>query len=296
MSKNSFFSGNLLIKSRSRLLDLGIPKLMSIFNLTPDSFHDGGIFNNIPLLLKRAEIDISNGATILDLGACSSRPRANEVSIEVEWERLLPALRSIRKEFPEIFISIDTYRSVIAARSAQEGADLINDISAGSLDSEMMNEVAKTELPYIIMHMRGNPTTMMLQTEYADICLELITYFRDKITEAERAGIRDIIIDPGFGFAKTLQQNYELLARMGELRILEKPIMAGISRKSMVYKLLETDHVHALNGSTAAHIIALQNGASLLRVHDIKEAAEALKIWQACEPFSNANFQMHKKN
>lgn len=287
MGKNSFFSSNSFIQARGRLLDLSKPRLMSILNLTPDSFHDGGQNASLNQLLLRAEGDLAAGADILDLGAWSSRPGSPEITAAEEWARLEPALKAIRKNFPDTFISIDTWRASVADRSAAEGADIINDISGGCLDPLMLETAGLTGLPYILMHMRGTSLTMQKLHDYQDVVLDVMQYFRDRISLARKAGIKDIILDPGFGFAKKMTQSYELLARLPELKTLDLPILAGLSRKSMISSLLGTDHAGALNGTTAAHMIALQNGASILRVHDVKEAAQAIKIMETCYQYSS---------
>lgn len=265
-------------------MDLSRPRLMSIINLTPDSFYDGGRNSQLTQVLERIEADVELGAYIFDLGAWSSRPGAVEVPLEEEWTRLEPFLKGIRSHFPEIFISIDTYRAEIVTRVAAEGADLINDISGGTMDAGMLQATGRSGLPYVLMHMRGTPATMNRLTGYEDIVMELCTWFRDRLELARQAGIRDIILDPGLGFAKKMEQSYELLGRLDEFKIFELPVLTGLSRKSMISKLLGISTEEALNGSTAAHMIALEKGASILRVHDIKEASQALKIWNACRP------------
>lgn len=273
-------------------MDLTSPRLMSILNLTPDSFYDGGRNNQLTEVLRRIENEIELGAYIFDLGAWSSRPGAVEVPMEEEWRRLEPFLTVIRSHFPEIFISVDTYRAEIVSRVAAEGADLINDISGGTMDGGMLEAVGKSGLPYVLMHMRGTPATMNSLTVYEDIVIDLCAWFADRLVMAREAGIRDIILDPGLGFAKKMEQSYELLGRLDEFRIFELPVLTGLSRKSMVSKLLGVTTAEALNGSTAAHMIALENGASILRVHDIKDAAQALKIWRACRQFSEKKSEL----
>lgn len=286
MGKNSFFSSNLFINTRGKLLDLRSPCIMSILNLTPDSFYDGGSNSNADRLLKKAETDLSSGAGILDLGAWSSRPGSIPISVAQEWARLEPALKSIRKNFPDAIISIDTYRAEIVTMAAAEGADMINDISAGNLDENMLESVANSGLPYVLMHMRGNSLTMTELNDYDDLLTDISKFFRDTLEIVRQAGITDIILDPGIGFSKKMNQSFELLARLTELKLFDLPILVGLSRKSMIAKLLNTDTAHALNGTTAAHMIALENKASILRVHDVKEAAEAIKIFKTCKQFS----------
>lgn len=276
--KNTEFQQKLTLNVRGSLLDLSTPKLMGILNLTPDSFYDGGRNNNIENALKKTEEFLSDGADILDLGAYSSRANAEHISEETEKERLIPVVKAIIKEFPQAIISIDTFRSGIARAAIAEGAHLINDISAGELDENMFQTIAELKVPYILMHMRGNPKTMAQLTDYKDLLGEITTYFSKKIKQLKDLGVHELIVDPGFGFAKTLDQNYELLSHLSELKKLGFPILAALSRKSMIYKLLDSDAEHALNGTTAINTIALLNGANILRVHDVKEAKETISI------------------
>ena len=276
--KNTVFQQKLTLNVRGTLLDLSKPKIMGIINLTPDSFYDGGKNNNLENALKKTEELLSEGADLLDLGAYSSRPGAEHISEETEYERLIPVVKAIAKEFPQALLSIDTFRSGIAKAAINEGAHLINDISAGEMDENMFQTIADLSVPYILMHMRGTPKTMSTLTEYTDLLAELSQYFTKKIIRLHDLGVNDLIIGPGFGFAKNIDQNYELLANLDRLKILGYPILAALSRKSMIYKLLDSDAEHALNGTTAANTIALMNGANILRVHDVIEAKEALKI------------------
>jgi len=276
--KNTVFQQKLTLNVRGTLLDLSKPKIMGILNLTPDSFYDGGRNNSLENALRKAEQLVSEGADLLDLGAYSSRPGAEHISEEVEFERMIPVIRAIAKEFPKALLSVDTFRSGIAKAAIGEGADMINDISAGSMDPAMFKTVAELKVPYILMHMRGTPQTMASETNYTDLIVELAQYFAEKIQELKELGVKDLIIDPGFGFAKTLEQNYELLGKLEHLKITGHPVLAALSRKSMVYKLLDTDAEHALNGTTVANTIALMNGANILRVHDVLAAKEAVKI------------------
>jgi dihydropteroate synthase len=276
--KNTVFQQKLTLNVRGSILDLSKPKIMGIINLTPDSFYDGGRNNSLENALKKTEEFLAEGADILDLGAYSSRPGAEHISEETEYERLIPVVKAITKEFPKALISVDTFSSGIAKAAIGEGAHLINDISAGEMDENMFQTIAELKVPYILMHMRGTPKTMANLTDYSDLLGELTQYFTKKINQLRSLGVQDLIIDPGFGFAKTLEQNYKLLANFNALKILGYPILAALSRKSMIYKLLETDAENALNGTTVANTIALMNGANILRVHDVKEAVEALKI------------------
>lgn len=251
---------------------------MGILNLTPDSFYDGGRNNNLHDALKKTEQILSEGADLIDIGAYSSRPGAEHISEETESERLIPVLRAIVSKFPDAILSIDTFRSGIARMAVNEGAGIINDISAGSMDPEMFPTIANLGVPYIIMHMKGTPQTMASQNDYEDITTEVCQYFASRIQTLRNLGVNDLIVDPGFGFAKNLEQNYEILANLEHLKSTGHPVLAALSRKSMIYKLLETDTEHALNGTTAANTIALIKGANILRVHDVKAAAEVVKI------------------
>lgn len=276
--KNTVFQQKSTLNVRGSLLDLSKPKIMGILNLTPDSFYDGGRNNNLIDALKKTEQILSEGADLIDIGAYSSRPGAEHISEETESERLMPVLRAIVSEFPDAILSIDTFRSGIAKIAVNEGAAIINDISAGSMDKEMFQTIAKLGVPYIMMHMKGTPQTMSSQNDYEDITTEVCQYFASRIQKLRNLGVNDLIVDPGFGFAKNLEQNYELLANLEQLKSTGHPVLAALSRKSMIYKLLETDAEHALNGTTAANTIALIKGANILRVHDVKAAAEAVKI------------------
>ncbi len=269
---------HMTINCKGKLIDLATPKVMGILNLTPDSFYDGGKYKNKGEILSQVEIMINNGATFIDIGAYSSRPNATHISEAEELKRLLPIIALLMEEFPEIIISIDTFRSEVAKQSITAGAALINDISAGKLDKDMLQTVANLQVPYIMMHMKGTPQTMKEQTDYKHIMKDLIFYFSERVSEAKKRGIKDIIIDPGFGFAKNTPQNFEVLKHLELLKILEFPILAGISRKSMIYKTLENTAQEALNGTTVLNTIALQKGANILRVHDVKEAIETIKL------------------
>lgn len=267
------------INCKGQLIDLSHPRVMGILNVTPDSFYDGGSYKDETQILKQVETMLNYGATFIDIGGYSSRPGADFVSESEELNRVLPVVELILKHFSKTLISIDTFRSEVAKQTVKAGAAIINDISAGKLDENMIAMVGKLGVPYIIMHMRGNPKTMQQQTDYQDLLKEMITYFGEQITKAHEAKINDIIIDPGFGFAKTLEQNYHLLNHLRLLKITDKPILAGLSRKSMIYKTLNTTAKETLNGTTALHMIALENGASILRVHDVKEAMECITLF-----------------
>ncbi len=266
------------INCKGQLIDLSSPKVMGILNLTPDSFYDGGKYKSEQTILSQVDNMLKKGATFIDLGAYSSRPNADHISEEEELSRILPVVKLLIKEFSEILLSVDTFRSHIAKACIEEGAALINDISTGNLDNNMLATVAQLQVPYIMMHMKGTPKTMQQQTNYDDLIKDILLYFSEKIAEARALQITDIIIDPGFGFAKTVKQNFELLNKFELLNITDLPILAGLSRKSMIYKTLDSSAKEALNGTTALNMIALQKGASILRVHDVKEAIECIKL------------------
>ncbi|WP_052461210.1 dihydropteroate synthase [Psychroserpens mesophilus] len=251
---------------------------MGILNVTPDSFYDGGRFRNTSSVMRQVDQMLEEGATFIDVGAYSSKPNADNVSETEELQRILPVVDLIIKNFPEILLSVDTFRSEVAKQCIDAGASLINDISAGHLDKNMLKTVAKLKVPYIMMHMRGTPKTMQQQTHYKNLVKEILFYFSERIEKARALGIVDLIIDPGFGFAKTLEQNYELLNKLELLHITDLPLLVGMSRKSMIYKTLDTSAEHALNGTTVLNTIALQKGAHILRVHDVKEAVESIKL------------------
>lgn len=261
-----------------KMLTISKPSVMAVVNLTPDSFYDGGKHGSYKKLLKRVEKDIDHGCSILDLGAESTRPGAEPVGVEEELKRLLPALKLIRNTFPEIIISIDTYRSETAIAAAEQGADMINDISSGTVDENMLETVAELKLPYIAMHMKGMPKTMQAKPVYKNVVKEVNDFFTSKLKECKVAGIKNTIIDPGFGFGKILEHNYELLNKLEELKKHKVPVLVGVSRKGMIQKVLSCDAEHSLNGTSIVNTIALLNGASILRVHDVKEAMEAIKI------------------
>ncbi|AWG22371.1 dihydropteroate synthase [Flavobacterium faecale] len=267
------------INCNGQLIDLKAPKVMGILNITPNSFFDGGTYKNEADILSKVEKMLVDGATFIDVGAYSSKPNAEFVSVQEEINRILPVVALIMKLFPEVILSIDTFRSEVARISIESGAAIINDISAGKLDEKMMETVAKARVPYIMMHMKGNPQTMQTLTDYDNIVKEMILYFSERVFEARRHGISDLIIDPGFGFAKTLDQNFEVIRKLEDFQMLDLPLLAGISRKSMVYKTLENSPEEALNGTTVLNTISLSKGANILRVHDVKEAVETVKLW-----------------
>lgn len=282
MAKDTFFRKKLSLNVGGKLIDLSTPKVMGIINITPDSFFAGSRKTDTAAILQQVEKMLTDGATFLDLGAYSSRPGAVDISVEEEIERLLPAVEAIAKDFPEAIMSVDTFRASIAEAAVKAGAHIINDISGGSLDADMFATVARLQVPYILMHMKGTPQTMVQQAQYDDVFAEVFDYFVKKIYQLRQLGLHDIILDPGFGFAKTAEQGYELMNRMQEFGLLQLPVLAGISRKRMIYGLLGRTAEEALNGTTVLNTIALIKDASILRVHDVKEAVEAVKIWEAC--------------
>jgi len=251
---------------------------MGILNITPDSFYDKSRFSSNDKLLKRTELMLSEGATFVDIGAYSSRPGAEFVSEEEERKRLIPALEIILKEFPDVLLSVDTFRSNIARETIDLGASIINDISGGDMDPEMFDVVVNKQVPYILMHMRGNPQTMSNLNNYNHLIVDIISELQVKMNDLEKRGLNDIIIDPGLGFAKDLLQNYEIVKELNSFKCIDHPLLIGASRKSMIYKLLECEPQNALIGTTVVHTACLLNGASILRVHDVKEAIEAIKI------------------
>lgn len=266
------------INCHGKLIDLTLPKVMGILNSTPNSFYDGGKYVTHKAILLQVEKLVFEGATFIDIGTYSSKPNAEFVSEEEEISRLLPVLKLVKNHFPETLISIDTFRSQVARVGIENGAALINDISAGRMDPLMMSVVAEFQVPYIMMHSRGNSQTMQSRTNYSDIIKEMLYYFSENVALARSKGINDILIDPGFGFAKTLEQNFEVLNSLELFQILSLPILIGVSRKSMIYKTLETSAEFALNGTTVLNTIGIQKGANILRVHDVKEAVECIKL------------------
>lgn len=269
------------INCAGKLIDLSTPHVMGIVNCTPDSFYDGGKLSSDAAILSQVEKMLRDGATFIDVGGYSSRPDGQDITVEEECQRVLPSLEIISKNFHGIALSCDSFRESVISKALQHGANMVNDISAGLLDGNMLATLASAQVPYVMMHMRGTPQTMKTQTTYDDLVHEVIFYFSERIAAARAAGINDIIIDPGFGFAKTTEQNFELLKNLNLLQSLDVPILAGLSRKSMIYKTLNINTQEALNGSTALHMVALQQGARILRVHDVKEAMETITLFRA---------------
>ena len=266
------------INCKGKLIDLSSPKVMGILNITPDSFFDGGKYNNQSSVISHVEKMLSEGATFIDIGAYSSRPGAKHISEDEELQRILPVIELLLNEFPQILISVDTFRSTIAEQCIQKGACIVNDISAGNMDSKMFETIAKLQIPYIIMHMQGTPQNMQANPTYTNVVKDILFYFSQKIEKLRAVGVNDIIADVGFGFGKTQAHNFELLSSLTLFKNLEIPLLVGLSRKSMLYKPLNNTSNEALNATTTANTIALLNGASILRVHDVKEAVEAVKI------------------
>ena len=266
------------INCKGKLIDISSPKVMGILNLTPDSFYDGDMYNNEKTILNQVEKMLNDGASFIDIGAYSSRPGATHVCEEEEKNRIIKIIELLAKEFPKANLSIDTFRSSVADECLSAGACVINDITASEYDSEILKIAHTHNAPYIMMHMKGMPGNMMKNNKYNNLIKDILYYFSKKIEAARSAKVNDIIIDPGFGFSKDIDQNYSLLKNLDLLKSLNLPILVGLSRKSMIYKLLKTTPEYALNGSTTLNTIALLNGASILRVHDVKEAMECIKI------------------
>ena len=267
------------INCRGRLIDLSKPRVMGILNITPDSFYDGSRTTTEASVLKRAETMLDEGADFLDLGAVSSKPGSTGTELAEERTRLIPMLKALVRHFPEAVVSIDTWRSEIAEESAATGASIINDISGGHLDPSIIDVAARYRMPYVLMHMQGTPKTMQENPHYEHVCLEVMESLRERIYAYRQRGVHDIIIDPGFGFGKTLKDNFRLLSGLNTFKQLDSPILAGLSRKSMIYRTLETNPEQALNGTTALNMVALVNGASILRVHDVREAKECIRLY-----------------
>lgn len=282
MAKDTFFQKKLTLNAGGKLIDLDKPKVMGIINITPDSFFAGSRKPRIEDALLQAEKMLNEGADFLDLGAYSSRPGADDISIQEETDRLLPVVEAIAANFPDAILSVDTFRAAVAEEAVKTGAHIINDISGGQLDEAMFATVARLQVPYILMHMKGTPQNMMQKAQYEDVFNEVLAYFAKRYHRLKQMGVHDVIIDPGFGFAKTPAQGYELMAKMQELDILQLPVLVGVSRKKMIYSVLGNTAAEALNGTTALNTIALTKGANILRVHDVKEAIEAIKLWEMC--------------
>ncbi len=284
--KDTFFSKKKRLNIRGELISLDSPVVMGIVNVTPDSFFDGGDYVSERAVIERVEKIILEGGLMVDVGGYSSRPGAKDISVEEELNRVIPAVKNIRAHFPDVIISVDTFRSEVALKAIECGADIINDISAGELDKKMFDVIADANVPYIMMHMQGTPQTMQQNPLYKDVTQDIIHYFTKKLDELYRKGVSDVILDPGFGFGKTVEHNYELLKNLQAFEMLELPILVGVSRKSMINKVLDISPKEALNGTTVINTLALLNGADIVRVHDVKQAVEAVKL---VEFYKNTN-------
>lgn len=278
--KNTLLPIQTTVQSKGRLLDLSSPVVMGILNATPDSFYNKGRDSHIEGLLHLADKMVAEGAVLLDIGGASTRPGAADIGTQEEMDRVLPIISAIYKYFPDVWLSVDTYNAAVAKAAVAEGASIINDVSSGRFDTRMMQTVAVLQVPYIAMHMQGTPQTMQLDPQYGDVVTEVRDYLRDVCFYCAEEGIKDMIIDPGFGFGKTNEHNFALLSELSTFRVLGKPILAGLSRKSMICKTLHVNPDDALNGTTALHMAGLQQGASILRAHDVKEAMETIKLFE----------------
>lgn len=278
MSKDNHKSDICILNCGDKDINLSHKIVMAILNITPDSFFDGGVNNTETAWLQKVECSIRDGAGIIDIGAISTRPGAAEVSQDQELERLIPAIKSIVKHFPEIVISVDTYRSAVAQAVIDEGAGMINDISGGTFDPEILSIVANARLPYIVMHIKGTPGNMQSNSEYNDVTVEVTDFLKQQTEKALQAGIQQVIWDPGFGFGKTVEHNYQLMKDLNLFKASGHPLLVGISRKSMINAILSTKPTEALNGTTVLNTFALLNGANIIRVHDVKEAVQAVKL------------------
>nr|AGU10327.1 Pterin binding enzyme [uncultured organism] len=278
MAKDTFLNRKTTLNVKGRLFDLRTPQVMAILNITPDSFYSASRTASIDEALQKAGDFLNAGATIIDIGAYSSRPGAADVSEQEELDRIIPVVDALVARYPEAILSIDTFRAAVAEASVEAGAHIINDISGGTIDPAMFETIAKLQVPYILMHMKGTPQTMQQEAQYDDVMLEVVDYFAKKVAELRARGVKDIILDPGFGFAKTRDHSYELLNHLEDLNIFGLSYLVGFSRKSMIAKYLKVDPADALNGTTVLHTIALQKGASILRVHDVTPAVECIKL------------------
>jgi len=281
--KDTFFKKRESIIIQDKLFDLSIVKVMGILNVTPDSFHDGGLHNSTENALLKVEQMQAEGVDIIDIGGQSTRPGAKQISAQEEWQRIASTLKTVRQKWPKLPISIDTFYADVAARAVDAGADIINDISAGTLDCKMFETVAKLKVPYVLMHMQGTPQTMQKNPAYQVTVAEILRDFSKNIATLRNLGVDDIIIDPGFGFGKTVAHNYELLKNLSDFKILELPVMVGLSRKRMINEVLHTTPKTALNGTTALHAFAIERGVNILRVHDVKEAKEVVSLYQTMQ-------------
>ena len=268
------------LHSKGKVLDIPQPVVMGILNATPDSFYNKGQHNNADSLLKVAAQMLKDGAAILDIGGARTKPGQDLLGADDELLRIIPVIEAIHKNFPDAWLSVDTYNARTAKEAVNAGASIVNDVSSGSFDKDMLATVGQLDVPYIAMHMQGTPQTMQLSPEYDDVVKEVLAYLRNICNDCEAAGIKEVIIDPGFGFGKTVAHNFALLRSLSSFSVLGKPMLAGLSRKSMICKPLKVNPEHALNGTTALNMVALQQGANILRVHDVKEAIEVVKLYQ----------------
>jgi dihydropteroate synthase len=286
MAKDTFFRKKTTLNAGGKLIDLATPAVMGVINITPDSFFAGSRVPGVDAAVQKAGKMLDEGAAFLDIGAYSSRPGAGDISAAEETDRLLPVIEALSSEFPEAVLSVDTFRAKVAEAAVKAGAHIINDISGGQLDSEMFATVARLQAPYILMHMKGTPQNMNQATHYDDVFTEVFDYFAGRYHQLKQLGVHDIIIDPGLGFAKKTHHSYALLNRLQDFNMLQLPLLVGVSRKTMIYKTLGVTADEALNGTTVLNTIALTKGANILRVHDVKEAVEAVKLITACEQSS----------
>ncbi len=278
---NKFLKRKNTITLNGRILDLSSPIVMGILNVTPDSFFDGGKYKTEKKVLKRAEDILEQGGSVIDIGALSTQPGSQAISTKEEIDRLLPAVKAVKKSFPEAFVSIDTYRSWVALKVIEDcGPCMVNDVSGGNFDAHMFDTIGKLDVPYILMHMQGTPLKMQEDPEYEDIIKDISLFFTERVKRLTKAGVKDVIIDPGFGFGKTLEHNYELLNRLDSFKVFQLPLLVGVSRKSMIYKLLGNNPEEALNGTSVVNTLALMGGTDILRVHDVKEAIEAVRVFE----------------
>lgn len=278
MAEKNFFEPKQSLNIKGKIFDLSKPKVMGILNITPDSFYNNSRTNSIDEALRKTEAFLNEGATFIDIGGYSSRPDAKDISEDEELGRLIPIVEALNKNIPEAIISIDTFRAKVAEETILAGAHIINDIASGDMDDKMFEIVARLQVPYIIMHMQGTPQNMQQNPVYDNILLDVIDYLTKKIDKLKKLKVHDVIIDPGFGFGKTIEHNYELLNQMQEFRIFKLPVLVGFSRKGMIHKVLKNTAAEALNGTTILNTIALQKGAKILRVHDVKEAIECVRL------------------
>lgn len=276
---NKFLKRKNTINLNGLVLNLAQPVVMGILNVTPDSFFDGGKYRTEKKVISRAEEILEQGGTVIDIGALSTQPGSEAISTKEEIDRLLPAVKAVKKRFPEAFVSIDTYRSWVALKVIEDcGPCMVNDVSGGNFDAHMFDTIGKLGVPYVLMHMQGTPLKMQENPEYDDIIREISLFFTDRVKKLAKAGVNDVIIDPGFGFGKNLEHNYELLNRLDSFKVFQLPLMVGVSRKSMIHKLLGSNPGEALNGTSVVNTLALMGGADILRVHDVREAVEAIQI------------------